>query len=91
MSTALLIEEIMLHYLYPRLDTHVTTGLNHLLKAPFCIHPKTGFVCIPFNPKQVAKFDPMAVPSIKWEYNYIFVQMSVINKLYLQHADEGTE
>ncbi|XP_059481401.1 DNA primase small subunit [Neocloeon triangulifer] len=63
-QTTLLIEEIMLHYLYPRLDTHVTTGLNHLLKAPFCIHPKTGYVCVPFNPKQVAKFDPLAVPKI---------------------------
>ncbi|CAB3377267.1 Hypothetical predicted protein [Cloeon dipterum] len=63
-QTALLIEEVMLHYLYPRLDIHVTTGLNHLLKAPFCIHPKTGYVCVPFNPKHVAKFDPTAVPSI---------------------------
>jgi DNA primase small subunit len=66
----------MLHYLYPRLDTHVTTGLNHLLKAPFCIHPKTGYVCIPFSPKQVAKFDPMAVPTIKYEI--IFVQISKV-------------
>ncbi|KAF4523330.1 hypothetical protein B566_EDAN013536 [Ephemera danica] len=63
-STGLLIEEVMLHYLYPRLDINVTTGLNHLLKAPFCIHPKTGFVCVPFNPRTASKFKPLDVPKI---------------------------
>lgn len=59
-----LLEEIMLQYAYPRLDINVTRGLNHLLKSPFCVHPKTGKVCIPFNPRAAEKFNPTIVPTI---------------------------
>lgn len=59
-----LIEEIKLQYSYPRLDINVSKGLNHLLKSPFCVHPKTGKICIPFNASAVDKFDPDKVPTI---------------------------
>jgi DNA primase small subunit len=54
----------MIQYAYPRLDINVTKGLSHLLKSPFCVHPKTGKVCIPINPKVVDQFDPLNVPTI---------------------------
>ncbi|KAK0080689.1 hypothetical protein PV325_013506 [Microctonus aethiopoides] len=59
-----LVDEIMLQYCYPRLDINVSKGLNHLLKSPFCVHPKTGKISIPFNPKVVDKFDPLTVPTL---------------------------
>ncbi|CAF1632276.1 unnamed protein product [Adineta ricciae] len=53
-----LIDEIMFEYCYPRLDANVTKGLNHLLKSPFSIHPKTGRVSVPISSDSLAYFDP---------------------------------
>ena len=44
-----------------RLDIAVSKGMNHLLKAPFVIHPKTGRVCVPFRVAKVDSFDPEKV------------------------------
>jgi len=66
--------ELLLQFCYPRLDVNVSKGLNHLLKSPFCIHPKTGQVCVPFNPKHVDKFKTTEVPKITQLLNEIDVQ-----------------
>ncbi|XP_054902267.1 DNA primase small subunit [Poeciliopsis prolifica] len=57
-------KEIMLQYCYPRLDVNVSKGVNHLLKSPFSVHPKTGRISVPIDLKDLDKFDPFAVPTI---------------------------
>merc|ERR1712228_176692 len=64
--------EIVFSFVYPRLDVEVSRHVNHLLKAPFCIHPKTGKVCSIIDPKTVNEFDPLNQPtliSLIEEYN----------------------
>ena len=56
--------DVIFQLLYPRMDVHVSTGLNHLLKSPFCVHPKTGRICVPVNPEKVDDFNPEEVPTV---------------------------
>ncbi|KAL6302689.1 prim-pol domain-containing protein [Sparassis latifolia] len=57
-------EDIILQYTYPRLDAEVSKHRNHLLKAPFCVHPKTGRVCVPVDPDSIYNFQPERVPTV---------------------------
>uniref|UniRef100_A0A7M4FU28 DNA primase n=1 Tax=Crocodylus porosus TaxID=8502 RepID=A0A7M4FU28_CROPO len=57
-------QEIMLQFCFPRLDGNVSKGLNHLLKSPFSVHPKTGRISVPIDIQRLEQFDPFAVPTI---------------------------
>jgi len=72
------IEALVLTYLYPRIDVNVSTGINHLLKSPWCVHPKTGKLCVPIDPKRPDDFDCTRVPTLT----------SVINEIGELSADQ---
>lgn len=57
-------QDIVLEYTYPRLDADVSKKLNHLLKSPFVVHPATGRICVPIDPRRAEEFDPLAVPKV---------------------------
>ena len=58
------INEFIMNILSPRLDWSVTRQTAHLLKGPFCIHPKTGFVSVPMSLQLLEKFDFNKIPKI---------------------------
>ncbi|RPA84416.1 prim-pol domain-containing protein [Ascobolus immersus RN42] len=57
-------QDVILEYMYPRLDANVSIHLNHLLKSPFVVHPGTGRVCVPIETERAEEFDPLAVPRV---------------------------
>ena len=63
--------EIIFAYTYPRLDTEVSRHVNHLLKSPFCIHPKTGKICTIINPNNCDTFNPNNQPTLSKLINEI--------------------
>ena len=73
----MVLENLVMTYLYPRIDANVSTGINHLLKSPWCIHPKTGKICVPIDPDNPDAFKCNEVPTLT----------SVINELGQIGAD----
>jgi|JI8StandDraft_1071087.scaffolds.fasta_scaffold451581_1 DNA primase small subunit len=51
--------------MYPRLDVNVSTTLNHLLKCPFSVHPKSKKLSIPFRAEFIDSFDPDSVVTLE--------------------------
>lgn len=64
-KTELCIKNIILSLTYPRLDINVSKHLNHLLKAPFCIHPKTGLISVPLNENDILNFKLENIPEVE--------------------------
>ena len=60
----LCIKDFKLNILYPRLDINVSTHINHLLKSPFCIHPKTGLVAVPLSVEDILHFKINDIPRL---------------------------
>lgn len=63
-TTELCLKEIKLNIMYPRLDINVSKHINHLLKSPFCVHPKTGLISVPLNEEDIINFKLEEIPSI---------------------------
>ena len=61
----LVIKDFELNILYPRLDINVSKHINHLLKSPFCIHPKTGMVSVPLRETDIINFTMEKIPKLE--------------------------
>ena len=68
----------------------MSKGMNHLLKAPFVIHPKTGRVCVPFRVAKVDSFDPEKVRCklSQHPFNYEFPSFPLQVPTVLQLVEE---
>jgi DNA primase small subunit len=64
-SAELCLMDIKLNILYPRLDINVSKHINHLLKSPFCVHPKTGLISVPLSEEDIINFNLENIPSIE--------------------------
>ena len=59
-----------MYILYPRLDGNVTIQIGHLLKGPFCVHPKTGYISVPMSIELIEKFEFDKIPKVDYLIEY---------------------
>ena len=57
------VKDTVISYVWPRLDANVSKKRNHLNKAWFSLHPKTGRLCVPVFGFP-GKFDPSKCPRL---------------------------
>merc|ERR1712238_352005 len=79
--------ETIFRYVYPRLDVAVSRMQNHLLKSPFCVHPKTGRVCVPIAADKVQDFDPFVVPTL----SQLAAELDEYKKQEQRQQEDGME
>ncbi|EDK36413.2 hypothetical protein PGUG_00511 [Meyerozyma guilliermondii ATCC 6260] len=92
-------KDIILFYMYPRLDIEVSKQLIHLLKSPFCVHPSTGNICVPFDPHHNLSnneedddygFNPTNAPNLRQLQNEIEVwDVRRVNRDSSQPLEDG--
>uniref|UniRef100_A0A0K0G0V5 DNA primase n=1 Tax=Strongyloides venezuelensis TaxID=75913 RepID=A0A0K0G0V5_STRVS len=58
-------KKFILKVVYPRLDVNVSSSTNHLLKSPFCVHPKTGTVAVPLDLKKLESIKLESFPTVE--------------------------
>ena len=58
------LEEVLIAYVWPRIDFNVTKAVNHLIKSPLVAHPKTGRIAVPIQRGDILTFDPSRVPKL---------------------------
>ncbi|KAL0236836.1 hypothetical protein PCE1_000233 [Barthelona sp. PCE] len=66
------IAEAVFRFTFPRPDLNVSKDLNHLLKSPFVIHPKTGNICTPVPPERLEDFEPYVTLDTKLDSEKLY-------------------
>lgn len=73
----------VLKHAYPRLDINVSKDMRHLLKSPFCIHPKTGIMSVPISPQQVSNLNIDDLPRIEYVLQLLLPKITFQNAFSL--------
>ena len=57
-------ENVVLTYVWPRIDENVSRKAGHLTKAPFCAHKGSRRVAVPIHRATYQRWDPKKAPSL---------------------------